>query len=112
MFGFFEGVAFEGFGDFGIAFAVGLARHGQIHAYFRAFAVEVGGEVFYHFFVATFCHADFVFGYESEVFVIVDEFFEFRLGSAAEGALFGGFVAFVYVAADYADEFLFHRWVS
>ncbi len=107
MFGFFESVALEGFGDFGISFAVGLARHCQVHAHFAAFAVEVCGEVVDHFFIAAFGNTDFVFGNELEVGGGV-EFFEFAAGSTADGALFGSFVAFVHVAANDADEFLFH----
>ena len=76
MFGFFESVALEGFGDFGIAFAVGLARHCQVHAYFGAFAVEVGLEVLDHLGVAAFGHAELMLCYELESLFGI-EFFEF-----------------------------------
>ena len=46
--GFFESIAFECFSDFGITFAIGLARHCEIHADLAAFTVEVGCEVFDH----------------------------------------------------------------
>lgn len=62
VFGFFEGVAFEGFGDFRIAFAVGLAAHSEIHSDFRRLAEEVCVEVLNHFVAGTFGDADFVFG--------------------------------------------------
>ncbi len=76
MFGFFNGVALEGFCDFRIAFAVGLARHGQIHAYFGAFAFEVCAEVSLHFVIGIFCNADHVFGHEFESCAFV-KFLEF-----------------------------------
>ena len=104
----FPCVALEGFSHFRIALAVGLACHGKVHAHFAAFAVEVCVEVFDHFLVAAFCHADFVFGHELE-FSLGVEFFEFRLRSTAHGALFGSFRTFVHVAADNADKFLVHN---
>ena len=87
--------------------AVGLAGHCQIHAHFAAFAVEVCVEVLDHFLVAAFGHTHFVLSDELE-FGFGVEFLEFRLGSAADGALFGSFSAFVHIAAHNADEFLFH----
>ena len=36
------------------------------------------------------------------------QFLEFALGGAAEGALFGSFIAFVNITAYGADKFLFH----
>ncbi len=88
--------------------AVGLARHGQIHAYFGAFAVEVCVQVGYHLGVGVLGHSDLVLGDKLEG-LIGCEFLEFAFGSAAEGALFGCFVAFVDVAAYCADKFLFHN---
>ena len=63
-------------------------------------------EVFDHFFAGAFCHTYFVFGHECELCLGV-KFFEFALGRAADRAFFGSFSSFVYVAADYADKFLF-----
>lgn len=106
VFGFFEGVAFECFGDFGVSFAVGLAAHCDVHSDFGCFAEEVCVEVFDHFVACAFCFADFVFGDELEC-VGFNEFFEFFFRLFALRAEFGGFVSFVYVAAYGADEF-FH----
>lgn len=108
VFGFFKGVALEGFSDFGVTFAVGLTRHCEVHAHFGAFTVEVRGEVFDHLLVAAFGNADFMFGNEFEFGVVVGHFFELACGSAAEGALFGGVFTFVDVATNCADPFLFH----
>ena len=67
MFGFLEGVAFVGFGDFGVAFAFGDAAHGEVHAYFAAFAVEVCLEVFDDVGIDALGYADDVFGGEDGV---------------------------------------------
>ena len=107
VFGFLKCVTLEGFSDFGVTFAVGLAGHGEVHTYFAAFAVEVCGEVGYHFVVATFCHADFVFGDKFECVAFV-KFFEFACRCAAKGTFFRCVFAFMYVAAYCADEFLLH----
>ena len=107
VFGFFEGVAFESFSHFGIAFAVGLTAHGEVHANFGAFATEVSVEVGDHLFVATFGYADFVFGNELELGSGV-HFFEFISANAAHGAFFGSVFTFVYETAYSANEFLFH----
>ena len=84
--GLFESIALEGLGDFGITFAVGLTRHSQIHADFAAFAVEMGCQVSDHFGIGAFGNTDFMLGDERKFFSLV-EFFEFRSGSAADGAL-------------------------
>ena len=107
VFSFLESVALESLGDFGIALAVGLTGHGEIHSHFAALAVEMGGKVSNHLVVGAFGHANFMFGNESECSLFV-EFFERALGSLADGALFRCFVAFVNVAAHGADKFLFH----
>ncbi len=64
MFSFFESIALESLGNFRIAFAVSLTRHGQIHAYFAAFTVEMSEEILDHLFVAAFGYTDLVFGDE------------------------------------------------
>ena len=104
---FFECIALEGLCDFGIAFAVGLTAHCEVHANFTALAVEVSGKVFDHFLVAVFGYADFVLSNECKLGFGV-EFIEFAAGCAADRALFGSFVTFVNIAAYGADEFLFH----
>ena len=57
-----EGVASERLGDFGIAFAVGLTRHGKVHAYLAALAGEVGLESLHNLVGASLGYADDVLG--------------------------------------------------
>ena len=106
VFCFFPSVALESLCHFGIAFAVCLTRHGEIHSDFGAFSVEVSVEVFDHFFVAAFCYANFVFSHERES-AFFGEFFELGSGNAAHGAFFGSVLAFIDETANGADEFLF-----
>lgn len=106
MLSLFPSVALEGLSDFGIALAVGLARHGQVHAHFGTFAEEVVVEVFDHLLAGAFGNADLMLGDELELFAVVN-FFEFAAGSAAQRALFGCLVTFVNIAtygADLLDE--------
>ncbi len=102
-----EGVALEGLGDFGVALAVGLTRHGEIHAHFATLAVEMGGEVVDHLLVLALGAAHLMLGHKHELGGLV-EFLELGSGSTADGALFGSFVPFVYIAAHSADKFLLH----
>ena len=57
MFSLFPCVTLESLGDLGIALAVSLTGHGQIHAYLGAFTVEVGVEVLDHLLVGTLGYA-------------------------------------------------------
>ncbi len=59
--GFLKGDALVGFGDFGIALAVGRAGHGQVHAHFAALAVEVHAQAFDDAGIHVFGDADNVF---------------------------------------------------
>ena len=67
----------------------------------------MSGEVLDHFFVGILGNTDFMLGDELKFGSSV-EFFEFALGSATNGAFFGCFGAFVNIAADHTDKFLFH----
>ena len=100
-----KGIALEGFCDFGIAFAVGLARHGEVHADLGAFAFEVSLQSVPDVLGATFGHADDVLGNVYACFVFLN-FLELAGGSLALGALLGSGIAFVYIAAYGADKFL------
>ena len=107
MFGFLPSVTLEGLCDFGISLAVGLTRHGEIHADLGAFTHEVGVEVFDHLFVETFGDTDFMLGDELET-SLGAHFLELAAGSATEGALFGSLITFVDITTYGADKFLFH----
>ena len=108
MLGLFPCVTFVCFGYFRIAFAVCLAAHGQVHAYFCAFPGKVCVEVFYHFRIAAFCHSYLVFGNERQAFGRFYQFLELAGRNMALWAFFRRGVAFVYITAYGADEFLFH----
>ena len=110
MLGLFPSVAFEGFGHFRITLAVSLAAHGEVHAHFAAFALAGVVEVFNHFLVAAFGHADYVLGNELQGSVF--HFFKLAGGYAAEGALLGSLGPFVYITAHGANEFFVHWFVS
>lgn len=108
VFSFFPCVTLESFSNFGITFAVCLTAHSQVHTNFGAFAREVCIEVLNHFFVAAFSHTYFVFSYEVQTLAL-NEFFEFRGRNATLRTFFGSVFTFVYIAANGANEFLFHN---
>jgi len=103
----FESITLESFSDFGIALAVGLAAHGQIHAYLGAFAFEVGLQAFPYFGITTLGNADLMFGYELQITVLF-QLFELASGNFALRAAFRGFGTFVDVSANCAYKFLCH----
>ena len=108
VFSLFPSITLESFGYFGIAFAVGLAAHGEVHTHFGAFAVEMSVEILYHFFVAAFGYADFVLSHERET-AFFRKFFELGSRNATHRAFFGSVFAFVNVTTNGANEFLFHN---
>ena len=105
--GLFKGIALEGFCDFGIAFAVSLARHGEVHTHFGAFAFEVSLQSGPDIIGAALGYTDDVLGNVYACFVFLN-FLELAGGSLALGALLGSGIAFVYIAAYGADKFLLH----
>ena len=107
VFSLFEGVALEGFGDFGITFALSLARHRQIHSHFAAFAVEVVAEALHDFGVIDLAVTDGVLarpGLLAAVGFLADEFFA---GNSAKWAFRRSFIAGVRISARGANPF-FH----
>ena len=105
VFSFFPSIALESLSDFGIAFAIGLTSHSEIHTHFATLAVEVSSEVFDHLFISAFGNTDFMFGNKLQFSAFV-EFFELAFGSVTDGALFGSFITFVNIATNGADKFL------
>ena len=101
-----KSVALESLGNLGIALAVGLARHGQIHAYLTALALEMGIEISNHLLIATLGNA------QSMLCSIVDgvflEFLKLGCGHAALRATLGSGGSFVYIAAHGTNKFLVH----
>ena len=106
-----EGVALEGLGHFGIALAVSLTAHGQIHTYLGTFAYEVVVQVFLHLLVSVLGHTDYVFCHKLEHSVLVSLriFFELGCGSAALGALLRSLVTGCDIAANGANPFFCHN---
>ena len=102
----FPSVALERLSNFGIAFAVCLAAHGQVHTNFCTFAHEVVVEVLDHLFVTAFGNAKFVLGNEGETGVLF-HFFEFKRWNTANRTASRSFITFVDVTAYGADKFLF-----
>lgn len=96
---------------FRVALAVGLTRHGQIHAHFGAFAVEMRCQILDHFFVTALSLADLVLGHECKRGCLV-EFLELAAGCATQRALFGSLFAFMNVATYCANKFLYHSFVD
>ena len=62
--GLFKSITLESLGDFGVAFAVGLAAHGQIHADFGSLTHEMGVQVLNHVLAGAFGDADDMLGDE------------------------------------------------
>jgi hypothetical protein len=102
VFGFFKGVTFVGFGDFGIAFTLGLTAHGQIHTHFAALALKVGFQTGDDFRIDTLGRGHDVF---TGITLITGNRFEFSRGGFALGAEFGGGIAFVDVTTDTTYKF-------
>ncbi|MPN27246.1 hypothetical protein SDC9_174674 [bioreactor metagenome] len=106
MIRFFEGVTTERFRHFRIAFPLGNARHGKVHANLRAFAGEVHAEAFQHFGVHAGSDAyDVLCGIR---FLFSSDFDKRISGSFADGAeIRRGFTG-VDIPANGAAE-LFHE---
>ena len=68
----FKGIALVRLGDFGIALALGNARHGKVHADLGALAFKVGAKPGDHFFVQALGHAYFVHAGEFELRRVID----------------------------------------
>lgn len=105
MLSLFPCIALESLGNFGIAFAVGLTAHGQIHTYLCALTVEVFLQALHNLFGATLSHAQFVSSYKFQALFL--EFLELRSGNSTLRALFRCAFAFMYIAAYGANKFLF-----
>ncbi len=67
----------------------------------------MSGKVGLHLVVGILGYTDLMLGDQLKQGILL-KFFEFALGSLAEGAYFGCLVTFVNVTADGADKFLLH----
>ena len=87
--------------NFGIAFPMGNAGHGQIHAHFGALALEVGAQIGNDVLGNTFGDADHMFRRPS---LFLDHQLELGSGRLALRTLGGSFFALVHITADHANE--------
>ena len=107
VFGFFKGVAFVGFGDFGVAFAFSLTAHGEVHTDFAALTLKVGFETGDDFGIDAFGGGDDVF---ASVALGAGDRFEFSSRSFALGAVGRSFITFVDLTANGA--YILHSDIS
>ena len=108
--GFFKSVALESLSDFGIAFAVGLTAHGQVHSDFGGLAHEMGIQVLDHVFASAFGNADDVLGYEIQGRVFINDL-PFNNLFALRAAL-RRFFSLVDIPANRADKFFLHEFLN
>ena len=104
MFCFFVRSFFPVQADFRIAFPECDAGHGQVHAYFGAFAVEVGAQVGFNIFGNISGYAYNMFSSPGHIAGLL---YKFGSRSAALGAFCRGFGSFIHIAANRTNEF-FH----
>lgn len=104
-------VALVGLGDFGVALAVCLASHGQVHANLAALSVEMVFQTLDYFLghVILVSLSGNVNGSESQVASGVFHFLELVFASLADGALLGSLGTFVDISTNSANEFLLHN---
>ena len=103
MVSFLKSIALESLSDFGIAFAIGLASHCEVHAHFGAFAFEVSLQAHHDVFGATLSYADHVLCY-IYFFSVLSYFFKLACWSLALGAEFGSGITFVNISANFTYE--------
>lgn len=98
MLSFLKSVTLPSFGDFRVAFTVGNAAHGQVHANFAALAVKVLAQALDDIFRSVLGDTDNMLGHIG----IIGLFDELGSGSLADGAEIGD-GALSNVAADSAN---------
>ena len=95
--GFFECGGLPVFRNLRIAFTGGGAAHGEVHADFGAFTLEVGAQAGLDLFRDVLGHADHMLGCPGHFAFLLDEL---GTGNLTNGALFGRFGPFMNVSAD------------
>ena len=108
MLGLLERDALVRLCDLGIALAVGLARHGEIHADFAALAVEMVLESLRDLCIVDDAVTDMVLCDELKAAALLQEL---RSRNAALGALLRRILAFVHIPANGANP-LSHVFIS
>ena len=109
MLGLFPGVALVSLGDLGIALAIGLTAHGQIHAHLGALAHEVVLQTLPELLAGALAVTDLVLGYELHLRVRLNNLYELVLTCLAHRALLGSLGTFVNVPAYGTTPFLCHN---
>ena len=104
--GFLPRIALVSLGDLGIALAVGLTAHSQIHAHLGALAHEVILQAFPQLLAGALAVADHVLRNEFEPFALLHDLDELILAHFAHRALLGCLGTFVDVPADGTTPFL------
>ena len=105
MLGLLEGVALERVRDLGIALALRLTAHREVHADLRALAREVHAETLHDLLVQTLRGTDDVLARPGHL-AFGGLLEKLGAGAAALRAAVGGGVAFVDVTADGANKLL------
>jgi len=107
-----ESVTLERLGDLGVALAVGLTAHRQIHAHLGALADEVVVESLHELGVVDLAVADLMLGNELQRTGVLLCLLELILAYLAHRALLGCLVALVDITTYGADPFLCHNTIS
>ena len=103
-----ECVALESGGYSGVALAVCLTGHCQVHSNFRALSVEVVTEALHYLFIFYYTVLEVVLAGESGILRFY--FYEFFFLGAALGTELRSFLSLINVTADQTSEFLFHNF--
>ena len=109
MLSLLQRVAVKSLGHLGVALAVGLTGHGNVHAYLATLAHVVVAEFLNHLFGHTLnlAVAQAVNGGIGHVASLL-QLRELRGGSLTNGALLGGFIAFVDISTYGANKLFLH----
>ena len=108
MLGLLPGVTLEGLGNLGIALAVGLTAHGQIHTHLGALAHEVVLKTLPQLGVRTLAITQLMLRDEIQC-AILDNLDELVGTYLAQRALLGSLVTLMNVTAYGTTEFLYHN---
>ena len=111
MLGLLPGKALVCLGHLGIALAVGLTAHGQVHAHLGTLTHKVSFQALKHLFVNTLGHTDHMLvGKRQRAFALF-HLYELRRGNTALGAFLGSLVTGVHITANSTSE-LFHHLIK
>ena len=110
MLGLLPCITLVGLGDLGIALAIGLTAHRQVHAHLGALAHEVVLETLPELLAGALAVTDLVLGNEIEVALLLYNLYELILADFAHRALLGCLGTFMNVPAYGTTPFLCHSF--